>query len=952
MSALELCIDPSDDSPELISAHIRRIEQTLAKCDVDAAYRAHHAGEGKNELGVLLSCAVMCAVAVAAFQDGRESLRQLFAPPSAAKISARALAGDFRISYRYPAYTAKPPRVTEGGDGSVRAPIGTRVTIEAITDLPVVSGNMVLTGGESEQAAVDAAADKTQPDSRRRESPLTVSAQRRIKAEISVVSDAEYHLSLVGSDGQRLEDSHRHPIVAELDTPPEVVLERPESDLELRDDTNIVVSWRARDDYGVERVELVIVHDYPGPDGNAQQRIILHEAGERAVQRDGSYSLSAAALALDEGQGATIFVEGWDNDAAVGGKSGISQKRRVEVFSARRYHEEVLARQRKSLDNLVDWLAEDLTIRLPPLPQVNEAAIAAQGQLRDRIFRVKENLDALVTAIRDDALAKVGAAEAFANVAGHSQRAHQGRDSPLARLRNLAEGRNKNTKAVAEYDTETLQRPLARRFLRVLAREQPRAVAQLERDIVYLDDLLALQKIDELKQTAKDLLSAQRDLRGLLERFRQNPDDALRAQLRREINALRQKMFDLLRKMSQIKKRLPGEYRNMESSSMLDIDDQLSRLKDLLENDDLEGAARELEQLANMIENMVDSIEEREQEYGGERYDELRGKLQEFGQQFTEIERSQAQLQKAGEKLQQQYRERALKRATKDLEQLVSRARALTAKALATLDEMGATEQPSASLEREIERARQRLFDVDALLGQQDLYAARDMANEARGHSQGITRRVKARIERFGERATEPMKKTKQTAKRLHGQVDAIKKLLDKLFPDAEDVLSAEQQQKLQDLAKQQRELAGSARELEQQMNSLRQEAPVFGEESMEAIGGARREMSSAGQDLGAGSIPQGVSGQRQASAQLKKMREAMESASRPGGGLPLPIGASRPGGKGDGRGTNDRDVEIPRIDANEARNRFRQELLEAAKETPPKAFEESVRRYYEELVK
>jgi len=37
-------------------------------------------------------------------------------------------------------------------------------------------------------------------------------------------------------------------------------------------------------------------------------------------------------------------------------------------------------------------------------------------------------------------------------------------------------------------------------------------VAQLEKDIIYLDDLLALQRINELKNTARDLLAAQRSL--------------------------------------------------------------------------------------------------------------------------------------------------------------------------------------------------------------------------------------------------------------------------------------------------------------------------------------------------------------------------------------------------------------------------------------------------------
>jgi hypothetical protein len=46
-----------------------------------------------------------------------------------------------------------------------------------------------------------------------------------------------------------------------------------------------------------------------------------------------------------------------------------------------------------------------------------------------------------------------------------------------------------------------------------------------------------------------------------------------------------------------------------------------------------------LENLANMIENMVDSINKAEEEYGGERYAEMRQQLAEFAQEFRDVAR-------------------------------------------------------------------------------------------------------------------------------------------------------------------------------------------------------------------------------------------------------------------------------------------------------------------------
>jgi hypothetical protein len=63
-------------------------------------------------------------------------------------------------------------------------------------------------------------------------------------------------------------------------------------------------------------------------------------------------------------------------------------------------------------------------------------------------------------------------------------------------------------------------------------------------------------------------------------------------------------------------------------------------------------------------------------------------------------------------------------------------------------------------------------------------------------------------------------------------------------------------------------------------------------------------------------------------------------------------------GGGGQGRtdggagGFSPRDVQIPQTDKNRAAPRFRQDLLEAAKQKAPQNYEDAVRKYYEELIK
>ena len=72
----------------------------------------------------------------------------------------------------------------------------------------------------------------------------------------------------------------------------------------------------------------------------------------------------------------------------------------------------------------------------------------------------------------------------------------------------------------------------------------------LEADIIYIDDLLAILRITELKETAKDLLAAQRELKDLVNEYQKTQSPELRQQLSDQIQKLRSQMLTLLARMS------------------------------------------------------------------------------------------------------------------------------------------------------------------------------------------------------------------------------------------------------------------------------------------------------------------------------------------------------------------------------------------------------------------
>lgn len=900
-------------SRELAEAHLARTWEHLGSVELErrlAQERRPHRRIAAFALGL---AAVISLVAVAAMEKGRTRLATLILEPGAARLSDVPLAGDIRITYRYPAYTGLPPRVVEGGDGSISAVAGTEVTLEAQAD------------EEPRQASLKLQ-DLT--GQAQREIPMHIDG-RKLSAKLSVLHDGRYHFALVTADGDRLEDRNQHAIRAVLDTYPQVNMDEPTEDVELKDDQEVSVLWRSTDDFGIPEVNLVIE-----PDGGTKEdaiKISLSKPAQADKRLEGRYRLRVSELGLEPGKGARFYVEAFDNDTIGGPKRGVSSPRRLVIFSAQANHEKLLARQQEAMDALVDWLGADLVAPFPRGggPNVQES-LAVQKGLVEQMYKVSTNLVMLVADLREDQLTKPGIIAAFSNVLENVNQARTGRG-------NWVERASRGTTAAYA----------------ALSRQQANDIAQLEKDIIYLDDLLAVQRIDELKSTAKDLLAAQRNLQEMLAKYKETQDPALRAELEAQIREMRQKMLDLLARMASIKEKLPGEYRNMESASMLQMEDQMQRLEKMLQEGNLDEAAAELEQLANMIENMVDSINEAEEEYGGERYAEMRQQLQEFAQQFKELESEQKALAERTDKMLSDYRRKSIERAGKNLDNFVEQARKETAEALKDLDKV-AQQEGVYGIQRDLQQARQRLMDLDALLEHKDFAEARRIVQDSLQHQQTMDRQLRSQANRFRGAVPEFERAADANAEALE-HTQKVEEMLDKLFPDPSEVMTPEQMAQMERMAQKQQNLEQRAQELGQKMDDMSGEMPLFGGEPRGNLQQAQQEMGQAANEMGRGSLPRAAGHEQRAVEQLGKLREALEQAAQGSGGrgLPLPLGGQGSRGEREGRGSNNsnRDVDI-QSNPNKSGQELREHLREASKQKAPERYQEAVKRYYRELIR
>ena len=179
--------------------------------------------------------------------------------------------GDLVLRYTYPDYTGLDPKVVPNSTGDAAGPPGTQVEVLARAAEPVEAAALVAYG----EPALDASVS---PDG------------RGLTGVFTIQSDpGTYHLVLY-QGGQPVPTSE-FSIEPEEDLAPEVMLETKEDVIELALDQSFVLKWRARDDFGVDRVELRV-------DGREIGRV-LSRPSERRAELFGEHYARPAELVCD-----------------------------------------------------------------------------------------------------------------------------------------------------------------------------------------------------------------------------------------------------------------------------------------------------------------------------------------------------------------------------------------------------------------------------------------------------------------------------------------------------------------------------------------------------------------------------------------------------------------------------------------------------------------------------
>ena len=912
-------------STALADEHVARTGARAREIDLRVAIPDHPARRAGWALAAVLAAWAATALALGPnLGRGWSRLAGAAAAP-AGPPRAEPVTGDVELTYRYPAYTGRPERKVPGSDGSVQAPRGTEVLLSTRSDRPV----------KGAQVAVEGADPKA-----RRVVALAVKDGRELSGAFLVEEPGSYRFQF--TEGERMVvNGPPIPVAVEPDAFPEVAISAPTGEVEVAADARVHVEWNASDDFGLADLTLVV----KAPGGDEERRVLRSLAPAR---RDaGTFELELAPLRLAEGERLLYWLEVKDNDTVSGPKRAASPTRAVKIYSEAEHHQRVLAEARRHWEEMVRILGD----RLEQLPrgQPPEAARVQKGLALDgRTRQLHERLRESAQAMRKDKAAPRELPAALANVAQGIREREVVATAARQTLARLMQFGRPGEAVAGTRRVDGLDDALDR---------------ELEKDVLYLEQLFDKRRAEDLVRMAKDLASRRRELASLLEKYKQAPSEQAKKQLLAEVARLRNRMQDMLRQMGELARGVSDAHMNAEAMAELakgkDVAGGMQRVEEMLAKDDVDAALKELDALGSTLQEMMASLE-RTAGAPDERTAALSRQLREFQKDLESVEREQGKVAAETEKVREAYRKAAQERL-KRAEPALRKVEELAKRAEAELRQSRAGTSPRS--EDDFSQSRDRIDDLRKALSSRDLDAALDASRRALPPLQRLAAGLDdeaAMSERFAQLQKRDPAELREAAEHARNALPPARQAreeLEKLFPDARTVLPQGEQQKLDRLAREQQGLEEKAGRLQQKLDQLSQEAPIFPPQAGRDLAEGRGHMQAAAGSLGQRNPQRGVGQQQEALGSLERVRKGLEEmgkgGGKGGGGFPFPYASSgSPHQEGmDGDPSREK-VEIPQVDASKSREQFRRDLLEAMKQGTPEPYQGEVKRYYEELVK
>jgi hypothetical protein len=696
-----------------------------------------------------------------------------------------------------------------------------------------------------------------------------------------------------------------------VDRTPVVTIESPAGVTLVEPHDVVTLRFFASDDAGIASVDMHMRM----PSGEERERRLwsaLDDGGPRAELRASS-SFGVDELGAREGDAIVVWLEAHDGDMVGGPNTGKSAEITLELASP----------------------DKRLASFIPALQAAADAAVALLGNrlerpLTDDPVQARARFSQLERETHD-----------WLGLLDEVVKRAQGADDARALDLDQVRGIRKRNQRLLDQETGLHAEPV--RPLALRSGHDERSIAELERDVIMLADLLAKAHVDEAGAIADELRELKKHIEELLSKLGKDPSPEDERKLMAEIARAERRLAELSQSLSRMATRVPSEFVNREALEAPEAQSTLEDLEKAVRGHDLRSAAEHLEKLAKQIDEMASQIGEGGMKLRESRFGPQDQAMAGARRKLDMLSAEQERLAGRSQELMKGMQERAGGQSGDE------RARELSPQAEAlrqSLDELSQPGSPQDFRSQQIGRAQERLGDARDALENGDLAAANGMAQAAAQDLEQAAQELESEARMFpghqGEtaRKAEAARKAADDAKRLTQEIA-------KGTPSASGEMTAAERKRMQDDLEPQRKTRDATSQLRDEMESGPNGMPLS-PDGVESLDQAREAMQRAEQAMQRGDVKQASQQQADASSKLKKLAQKLAEEQRQGGS-----GAPGHEQEGDsGSNAENTPVHIPGADEFKGPAQMRRKLLDAMREATPSGFEAAVQRYYQELLR
>ncbi|MBN2092066.1 hypothetical protein JW964_20780 [candidate division KSB1 bacterium] len=535
-----------------------------------------------------------------------------------------------QVQLIYPNYTKIPTQYLDENNGDIIAIKGTHARMLVNGNKPLENAELVFSDDPKKELRINGT---------------------DASGDFFVNKSQTYYIDLTDNEKLKSIDPITYKIEAIPDQSPIIKIVAPAMDLDINQDTRIILIAEAEDDFGFTQAKLkyqIIRNNRPEPEPPMAMDIPLKNPAVEKISME--YEWDLATLNLNPSDMVQYYMEIFDNDQISGPKSAQSLTYMLRYPSMEEMYTEVDQTQqemddelkkvytesqelKEKIDEIVEELKKDPKVSWEEKKNI-EDALESQKKLFNDLEKIDKKLDEIIERAEKNELLSYETLKKYQEL--------QELFNQLA-TPEFKKAMEELNKALQNIDPQQLQQAMNK-----MEFNQESFLKSIERTISLLKRIQIEQKLDELINKAQELAEREENLGEEAKKSPENKNDALASQqneIEKDTQALESIIDSLLSQMAELPD-MPMEdvAKAAEMLRQQAFQNQMQAAKNSFQQGKMQNSAQQAQQIQQALENFANMLQQAKQQMSQQQKQEVLQALRRSTQELLKLSQNQEEL--------------------------------------------------------------------------------------------------------------------------------------------------------------------------------------------------------------------------------------------------------------------------------------------------------------------